>query len=117
MLRDIINAKESDLYDKQEIITRNNKFIAISAGTIDADLLAKTSPLFSAIKIKAIIMVEGIVPKMPPTFVPYFSAIIVITITIKADNKNGRTICNNISVILRQGIFFAYKTFSFFKLI
>ena len=43
------------------------------------------------IKTKAIIIVEGSVPRIPPTFVPYFSAMMVIMMTISADRTNGMT--------------------------
>ena len=65
-------------------------FIAISKGTTDTDSAAKSTPLFIAIKINAIIIVDGSVPIIPPIFVPYFSAITVIIITINADKINGK---------------------------
>ena len=34
-------------------------------------------------------IVEGSVPRMPPAFVPYFSAITVINITMNAERMNG----------------------------
>jgi hypothetical protein len=38
-------------------------------------------------------IVDGIVPKMPPTFVPYFSAITVMMMTISAESTNGTADC------------------------
>ena len=62
-----------------------------SAGTTAADLEAKSTFWFRAIKINAITIVDGRVPKMPPVFVPYRSAINIIRITIIAERINGRT--------------------------
>jgi hypothetical protein len=63
--------------------------IPISAGTTTTDLDAKSGPLYKAIKTKATIIVDGKDPKIPPVFVPNFSAIIVIIITINADIIKG----------------------------
>jgi len=41
------------------------------------------------IKINATIIVEGRVPRIPPIFVPYRSAIIVIRIIIAAERTKG----------------------------
>jgi hypothetical protein len=69
--------------------SRNVRFIPISAGTTAADREAKTKPLLSEINTKAIMIVDGKVPIIPPTLVPYFSAINVIKTTIKADSAKG----------------------------
>ena len=78
-----------DLLINNTKINRNRRLIPISAGTTATELEAKITPLFNAMKIKATIMVEGKVPKIPPVFVPYFSAITVIIITTKAERTNG----------------------------
>jgi len=70
---------------------RKIRLMPSSAGTTATDWDAKSTPLFMEIKTKAIIIVEGSVPRIPPTFVPYFSAMMVIMITISADRTNGMT--------------------------
>jgi hypothetical protein len=69
--------------------SRNVRFIPISAGTTAAEREAKTKPLLNEINTKAITMVDGNVPIIPPTFVPYFSAMTVINTTINADRAKG----------------------------
>jgi hypothetical protein len=64
--------------------------IPISAGTTVIDSDAKSTFLLNAIKRNAITIVEGRVPIMPPTFVPYLSAIMVIAMTIDEAIKKGR---------------------------
>ncbi len=73
-------------------INKKIKFIPISAGTTAIESDAKVSPLFSAIKIYATTIVDGRLPKIPPVFVPYFSAINMIIITIDADKINGKMV-------------------------
>ena len=46
-------------------------------------------------------MVEGIVPKIPPTFVPNFSASMVMIMTISAERMKGKTDCSKISIMKR----------------
>jgi hypothetical protein len=70
-------------------ISRKKMLIPISAGTTAIELEAKVRPLFNAIKTYATIIVDGSVPRIPPTFVPNFSATTVINITTKADIKKG----------------------------
>jgi len=93
IIKDPIRAIFIDVYASVTKIKRKNIFIPISNGTIDTACDAKFTPLFIAIKINAIIIVDGKVPSIPPIFVPYFSAIIVMIITISADRINGRTDC------------------------
>ena len=90
---DPINASFIDLYDRFTNVSKKIIFIPISDGTIAADFDAKSVPLFNAMKMNAIIIVDGIVPRIPPIFVPYFSAITVMIITIIADSMNGNINC------------------------
>ena len=71
---------------------RKMMLIPSSAGTTAAAFAANCSFSFMAIKRKAMTIVEGRVPSIPPTFVPYRSAIIVIKMTTNAERKNGITI-------------------------
>ena len=73
-------------------VRRKMRLIPISAGTTATDCAANCVPLVMAMKRKAMMMVDGRVPSTPPVFVPYFSAITVIRITIKADITNGRMV-------------------------
>lgn len=61
----------------------------ISAGTTVTALDANSTSLFNAIKRNAITILEGRVPTIPPTFVPYLSAITVIAMTTQEDIKKG----------------------------
>ncbi len=92
IVNDPINAKVVDLWTSIVNMNRKIRFIPISAGITAAVREAKSVPLFNAIKMNAIIMVDGSVPSIPPTFVPYFSAIIVMIITIIAERMNGKII-------------------------
>lgn len=67
-------------------------FTPISAGTTETDSEAKFGPLFKDMNMKITTMVEGNVPIIPPTFVPNFSAITVIKITIIVDKIKGKRI-------------------------
>jgi len=49
-------------------------------------------------------MVEGSVPRIPPAFVPNFSAIIVINMTIRAERIKGRIDWKSISSIVVNSI-------------
>lgn len=82
-------ANLNDLYASKANNIRKIRFIPISAGTITTDLVANSIEFVRAIKRKAITIVDGKVPRIPPTFVPYLSAIIVIKTTTNADNMNG----------------------------
>ena len=64
-----------------------------SAGTMDTDCDAKFTPLLNAINRKAITIMCGSVPIIPPIFVPCRSAINVINMTIKVVSINGITDC------------------------
>ena len=92
MVIDPISAILIDLYESVINNNRKTMFIAISNGTIDTDSDANCTPLLQAIKIYAIMIVDGKVPRIPPVLVPYFSAIIVIIITTNADNMNGKIV-------------------------
>ena len=92
IINDPVNAKVVDLWTSIVNMNRKIRFIPISAGTTAAVRAAKSVPLFNAIKMNAIIMVEGSVPSIPPIFVPYFSAITVIIITIIAERTNGKIV-------------------------
>ena len=92
IVNDPVNARVVDLWTSIVNMNRKIRFIPISAGTTAAVRETKSVPLFNAIKINAIIMVEGSVPSIPPTFVPYFSAIMVIIITIIAERMNGKIV-------------------------
>ena len=76
-------------------IAKINKKITLkpsSAGTTAAALDAKLFPLLIAIKTKATTIVEGSVPRIPPTFEPYRSAINIMIITTNADRIKGRMV-------------------------
>ena len=68
---------------------RNITLAPISAGTTATDLDAKFTSVFNDIKMNATTIVDGNVPRKPPTLVPNFSAMTVIMITINADKMNG----------------------------
>ena len=84
------NAITTDLKTRIANITKNNMLIPNSAGITDADFEAKFISLFIAKKIRAITIVDGNVPRIPPIFVPYFSAIAIIITTIIADKIKGK---------------------------
>jgi hypothetical protein len=87
---EIKNAKITDLKIKIPKIIKNNILIPNSAGITEADSEAKYISLFIDKNTRAITIVEGNVPRIPPIFVPYFSAINIITTTIIADNIKGK---------------------------
>lgn len=92
IVKDARNAAESDLNAASEKTTRNRMLMPSSAGTIAADVAAKSTPLLSEINRNAMTMVEGSVPTMPPILVPNFSAMTVISMTMNAERTNGRTV-------------------------
>ena len=91
---------------------RKTRLIPISAGTIDTDCTANSIEFVIAIKRNAITIVDGRVPKMPPTFVPNFSAMTVIITTISADSINGISVCSRTGVIVHRMIKFFYLKIS-----
>ena len=70
MLKLAIKASRVDLWTSKEKTKRKMILIPSSAGTTEAACDANCSLSLIAMKIKAMIMVEGSVPRMPPTFVP-----------------------------------------------
>ena len=87
--------------------------IPIAAGTIDIDSAAKSAPLLNPIKRNATTVVCGRVPIIPPIFVPYRSAIIVIIITIKDVNIKGIMSCMR-KFSIGWWIQFPYKIYAVF---
>jgi hypothetical protein len=87
---EIKNAIITDLKTRIANITKNNMLIPNSAGITDADFEAKFTSLVIAKKTRAITIVDGNVPRIPPIFVPYFSAIAIISTTIIADKIKGK---------------------------
>ena len=71
-------------------MTKNNTFIPNSAGITAAASEEKLISWLIAKNMRAITIVDGNVPRIPPIFVPYFSAINIITTTIIADRIKGK---------------------------
>lgn len=99
MLKDPIIAAANDRLHNRLNINKKIRLIPISAGTTIADLAANEIELVKAINKNATTIVDGRVPNIPPTFVPYRSAIKVIMTTITADIAKGTTVCNNMVII------------------
>ena len=55
-------------------------------------------------------IVEGSVPSIPPLFVPYFSATMVMIMTMSAEKKKGRIVWKR-RVFMEQGILLIHKIF------
>jgi hypothetical protein len=70
MVNDPKNATYIERWTRSANNNRKITLIPNSAGTTAADLAAKSTFWFRAIKINAITIVDGRVPKIPPIFVP-----------------------------------------------
>lgn len=90
IINELKNARYIDLLINIANIAKKHILIPNSAGIITADSEAKFLLLLIAKKIRAITIVEGSVPRIPPILVPYFSAMNIIIITNIADNTNGK---------------------------
>lgn len=89
MLKVPTNASSVDRWIRRANTKRKITFIPSSAGTTTAAFEANVSPFVIPMKRKAITMVDGSVPRIPPALVPYFSAITVMMITTIAERKKG----------------------------
>ena len=88
-IREFIRAIRIFFFERRAKRRRKIRLIPISAGTTATESEANWKPLSNPMKRKAIMIVDGSVPIMPPVFVPYFSAIIVTKITTRADKIKG----------------------------
>lgn len=88
-MSDAVRATSIFLDESSVKVTRNTRLIPISAGTTATDSEANCAPLSKAMKRNAMMMVEGSVPRIPPVFVPYLSAMMVTSTTTSADNAKG----------------------------
>ena len=89
MVSELPIARNVERYERIDNKNKKTTLTPISAGTTATDLEAKYTSLLRAIKTNVITIVDGIVPIMPPIFVPYRSASIVIKVAIVAERVNG----------------------------
>lgn len=92
MVNEVARARVRDRDARRANKREKMMLMASSAGTTATDCEAKLRSLLREMKIKAITIVEGSVPRIPPILVPNFSATTVMMITIRAEKRNGRMI-------------------------
>ena len=88
-MSDAARATSIFLDERSAKVTRNTRLIPISAGTTATDSETNCTPLSKEMKRNAMMIVEGSVPMIPPVFVPYLSAMMVMSTTTSADNAKG----------------------------
>ena len=85
----MVNAFVSDCDARRANMRVKMMLMASSAGTTAADCEAKVRSLLREMKMKAMTIVEGSVPRIPPILVPNFSAMTVMMITIRVAKRKG----------------------------